>query len=171
MITVYSLSHTAYLLTMPLDLAVSNGRSVATGIVDQHSGPGLLIFLIMMAETSDIFQYATGKAFGKTQVSPSIAPGKTYAGLIGGILLTTCFAGVVGPLITPMDITHSFIAGFMIACVGFAGELCICALKCDLKIRNFGATLPGHGGVLDRVGNLIFSAPLFFHFIHYCYHQ
>ncbi len=171
MITVYSLSHTAYLLTMPLDLAVSNGSSVATGIVDQHSGPGLLIFLIMMAETSDIFQYATGKAFGKTQVSPSIAPGKTYAGLIGGILLTTCFAGVVGPLITPMDITHSFIAGFMIACVGFAGELCICALKCDLKIRNFGATLPGHGGVLDRVGNLIFSAPLFFHFIHYCYHQ
>lgn len=171
MITVYSLSHTAYLLTLPLEQHVSNGPLGAIAIRSHHPGPGLLIFLILMAEMNDIFQYAFGKAFGKTQVSPTIAPGKTYLGLIGGIISTTCLAGVVGPLITPMDLANSFIAGFMIASVGFAGELCICALKRDLKIKDFGATLPGHGGVLDRVGNLIFSAPLFFHFIHYCYHQ
>ena len=171
MITVYSLSHTAYLLTIPLGELASKGTNDALSLAEQHPGPGLLIFLIIMAETNDIFQYLSGKLLGKNQVSPNIAPGKTYAGLIGGITLTTCLAGFVGPLITPMDLGRSAFAGFMIASMGFAGELCICALKRDLKITNFGATLPGHGGVLDRVGNLIFTAPLFFHFIHYCYHQ
>ncbi|MAI31118.1 MAG: phosphatidate cytidylyltransferase [Planctomycetaceae bacterium TMED240] len=171
MITVYSLSHTAYLLTNPLTQNASNGAVDAVNLTGQHPGPGLLIFLIIMAETNDIFQYVSGRPLGKKQVSPNIAPGKTYAGLFGGITLTTCLAGSVGPLITPMDLTHSMLAGCMIACMGFAGELCIGALKRDLKITNFGATLPGHGGVLDRVGNLIFTAPLFFHFIHYCYHQ
>ncbi len=171
MITVFSLSHTAYLLTIPLDELASKGTNDALSLAEQHPGPGLLIFLIIMAETNDIFQYLSGKLLGKNQVSPNIAPGKTYAGLIGGITITTCLAGSIGPLITPMDLAHSVSAGFMISCMGFAGELCISALKRDLKITNFGATLPGHGGVLDRVGNLIFTAPLFFHFIHYCYHQ
>lgn len=171
MITVYSLSHTAYLLTTPLKQDGAIGAVGAMNTAVQAPGPGLLIFLIIMAETNDIFQYASGRPFGKKQVSPNIAPRKTYAGLIGGITLTTCLAGFVGPLLTPMDLTHSVFAGCMIAAMGFAGELCISALKRDLKIKNFGATLPGHGGVLDRVGNLIFTAPLFFHFIHYFYHQ
>ncbi len=171
MITVYSLSHTAYLLTIPLRQGGSNATNAAMSLVEQTPGPGLLIFLVIMAEANDIFQYLSGKPLGKKQVSPNIAPGKTYAGLIGGICLTTCLAGFIGPLITPMDIVHAVFAGFMIGCMGFAGELCISALKRDLKITNFGATLPGHGGVLDRVGNLIFTAPFFFHFIHYCYHQ
>lgn len=171
MITVYSLSHTAYLLTNPFGKDASYGTVDAISPAIQHPGPGLLIFLIIMAETNDIFQYVSGKPLGKKQVSPNIAAGKTYAGLIGGITLTTCLAGFLGPLITPMDLTRSLFCGCMIACMGFAGELCISALKRDLKIPNFGATLPGHGGVLDRVGNLIFTAPLFFHFIHYCYHQ
>ena len=169
MITVYSLSHTAYLLVIPIDDNLPTAALNTTVIATHHPGPGLLIFLILLAEANDIFQYAWGKNFGKTKVSPNIAPGKTYAGLLGGVLSTACLAAVIGPLITPMDITHSVIAGVIIAFSGFAGELCIWAMKCDLKIKDFGATLPGHGGVLDRVGNLIFSAPLFFHFIHYCY--
>lgn len=168
MITVYSLSHTALLLVKPIHDTLPTAALETTDIA-AHSGPGLLIFLILLAEVNDIFQYAWGKNFGKAKVAPTLAPGKTYAGLIGGIFSTACLAAVIGPLITPMNLTHSIIAGVIIGCAGFSGELCIRALKCDLKIKNFGATLPGHGGVLDRIGNLIFSAPLFFHFVHYCY--
>lgn len=171
MITVYSLSHAAYLLAPAWGQAISAGTTDGMNPNAHYPGPGLLIFLVILAEANDIFQYMSGKPFGKKQLSPNIAPSKTYAGFAGGITLTTCLAGLIGPLITPMDLAHSLFAGLMIACMGFAGELCICALKQDLKITNFGATLPGHGGVLDRVGNLIFTAPLFFHFTHYCYHQ
>ena len=119
MITVYSLSHTAYLLTTPLGQHASNATPHMMSLAEQHPGPGLLIFLVIMAETNDIFQYLSGRPFGKKQVSPNIAPRKTYAGFIGGITLTTCLAGIVGPLITPMDLPHSVFAGFMIACMGF----------------------------------------------------
>jgi phosphatidate cytidylyltransferase len=102
-------------------------------------------------------------------VAPSVSPGKTYVGLIGGLLTTIAFATLVGPRITLLDTNRALIAGIIIAIAGFAGDLCMSALKRDLKIKDFGATLPGHGGVLDRVDSLIFTAPLFFHFIYYCY--
>ena len=135
----------------------------------QFPGPGLLMFLILVTEMNDIFQYTWGKAFGRRKVAPMISPGKTYAGLIGGVLTTVAFATLLGPRITLLDPARSLIAGIIIGIAGFAGDLCISALKRDLKIKDFGATLPGHGGVLDRVDSLIFTAPLFFHFVYYCY--
>ena len=67
------------------------------------------------------------------------------------------------------DAPRALLAGVVIAFAGFAGDLCMSAIKRDLKIKNFGATLPGHGGVLDRVDSLVFTAPLFFHLVYYCY--
>ena len=135
----------------------------------QFPGPGLLMFLILVTEMNDIFQYMWGKTLGRRKVAPKISPGKTYAGLIGGVLTTVAFAALIGPNITFLDPTRSLIAGMIIGTAGFAGDLCMSALKRDLKIKDFGATLPGHGGVLDRVDSLIFTAPLFFHFVYYCY--
>jgi phosphatidate cytidylyltransferase len=76
---------------------------------------------------------------------------------------------LIGPHITLLDTRRALLAGIIISVAGFAGDLCLSALKRDLKIDNFGATLPGHGGVLDRVDSLVFTAPLFFHFVYYCY--
>jgi phosphatidate cytidylyltransferase len=78
-------------------------------------------------------------------------------------------AVIIGPALTLLDTPRALVAGLLIGIAGFAGDLCVSALKRDLKIENFGATLPGHGGVLDRIDSLVFTAPLFFHFIHYCY--
>jgi phosphatidate cytidylyltransferase len=89
--------------------------------------------------------------------------------LLGGVLSTIVMAVAIGPHITLLDSYRALLAGIIIGVAGFAGNLCVSALKRDLKIDNFGATLPGHGGVLDRVDSLVFTAPLFFHFAYYCY--
>jgi phosphatidate cytidylyltransferase len=169
MVTVFSLSHAAFLLVMQPGDAARLAPAYPSEVSIEFPGPGLLMFLILITEMNDIFQYLWGKSIGHRKVAPMVSPGKTYAGLIGGVLTTVAFAALIGPKITFLDPTRSLIAGMIIGTAGFAGDLCISALKRDLNIKDFGATLPGHGGVLDRVDSLIFTAPLFFHFVYYCY--
>ncbi len=170
MVTVFSLSHAAFLVVFPVgDSPLVAPAYPAEGLSSQFPGPGLLMFLILMTGLNDIFQYVWGSWLGRRQVAPHVSPGKTYAGLIGGVLSTVLVAVAIGPHITLMDSYRALLAGIIIGAAGFAGNLCVSALKRDLKIDNFGATLPGHGGVLDRVDSLVFTAPLFFHFAYYCY--
>ena len=169
MVTVFSLSHAAFLLVMPVGEAARIAPIHPSGVAEQFPGPGLLLFLIVMTELNDIFQYIWGKSLGNRKVAPTVSPGKTYAGLIGGVLTTVAVATLIGPRITLLDVPRAVIAGIIVSVAGFAGDLCLSALKRDLKIKDFGATLPGHGGVLDRVDSLVFTAPLFFHFVYYCY--
>ncbi len=128
-----------------------------------------MLFLVLLTEANDIFQFLWGKTFGRRKVAPTVSPDKTYAGLIGGIISIVVLATIIGPRLTLLDTTRAFLAGILISVAGFAGDLCFSALKRDLGIKDFGATLPGHGGVLDRVNSLVFTAPLFFHFVYYCY--
>ena len=169
MITVFSLSHAAFLLVFPIGDAPRFTPLFPSAVSERFPGPGLLIFLILITELNDIFQYLWGKSLGHRQVAPTVSPGKTYAGLIGGVLTTVAFSTLMGPTITVLDPSRAMLAGIIISVAGFAGDLCMSALKRDLKIKDFGATLPGHGGVLDRVDSLVFTAPLFFHFVYYCY--
>ncbi|MDA8746006.1 phosphatidate cytidylyltransferase [Rubripirellula amarantea] len=171
MLTVFSISHAAFLLVLSQG---DSPRIEPAGAYEETAngfgaGPGLLLFLILVTELNDIFQYLWGKSIGRRKVAPSISPGKTYAGLVGGVLSTVIFSALVGPRLTLLDFRTSMMAGAIIGVAGFAGDLCLSALKRDLNIKDFGATLPGHGGVLDRVDSLIFTAPLFFHFVYYCY--
>ncbi len=169
MISVFSLSHAAFLLVFPVGSDPRVAPIYPSPLAEQHPGPGLLMFLILLTELNDIFQYVWGKSLGRRKVAPTVSPGKTYAGLIGGVATTVGIATVVGPQMTFLDSTRALLAGVIIAVAGFAGDLCMSALKRDLKIKDFGATLPGHGGVLDRVDSLVFTAPLFFHFVYFCY--
>ncbi len=169
MITVFSLSHAAFLLVMPPGQAPRVEPVFPSATSQISPGSGLLVFLILVTELNDVFQYLWGKSIGGPKVAPRVSPEKTWAGLVGGVATTFVFAGIVGPRLTMMDVPYSLLAGLVIGLSGFAGDLCISALKRDLKIKDFGATLPGHGGVLDRVDSLVFSAPLFFHFVHYFY--
>jgi phosphatidate cytidylyltransferase len=169
MVTVFSLSHAAFLCVFPLGESPRFPPDHVSEVGRQFPGPGLLIFLILFTELNDIFQYIWGKSLGRRKVAPTVSPKKTYAGLIGGVVTTVLFSWLLGPRITMLDPWNALLAGIIISVAGFAGDLCMSALKRDLKIKDFGATLPGHGGVLDRVDSLIFTAPLFFHFVYYCY--
>lgn len=158
MTTVFSLSHAAYLLVLPEEVNPLAG------------GAGLLLFLVFLTEFNDISQYIWGKMLGKYKIIPKVSPNKTWEGFLGGVLTTTVLAFVIATWLTPLTSLEAVLAGLMIALAGFFGDVSISALKRDLGIKDSGHLLPGHGGILDRVDSLTYTAPLFFHFIYYLHY-
>ncbi|MDQ5910055.1 MAG: phosphatidate cytidylyltransferase [Pseudomonadota bacterium] len=154
---VFSLSHLAYLLVLPQNE------------YPQVSGPGLVLFLLLLTELNDVAQYFWGKLLGKHKISPSVSPNKTVEGFVGGVLTTILLAALLAPWLTPFSRSDALLAGALIAVAGFFGDLSLSALKRDLGIKDSGNLLPGHGGILDRVDSLTYTAPLFFHFTRYFY--
>lgn len=156
MTTVFAFSHVASLLVLP-----TNG---------QQTGALLVLFLVGLTEFNDIAQYLWGKSLGRIKITPTVSPNKTLAGLLGGIGCTTLAAWLLGPIMTPLNWQMSLLAGAMIGSAGFCGDVVMSAVKRDIGVKDSGTLLPGHGGILDRLDSLIFTAPVFFHFIRYsCY--
>lgn len=154
---VFSLSHLAYLLVLP------------QGEYAHVNGPGLALFLLVLTELNDVAQYCWGKLLGRHKISPTVSPNKTVEGFVGGVLTTVLLAALLAPWLTPFSVLDALLAGALIAVAGFFGDLSLSALKRDLGIKDSGNLLPGHGGILDRVDSLTYTAPLFFHFTRYFY--
>jgi phosphatidate cytidylyltransferase len=158
MTTVFCLSHAAFLLVLPNEVNPIAGSA------------GLLLFLIFLTEFNDVLQYVWGKLLGKHQIIPKVSPNKTWEGFLGGLVTTTLLATLLAPWLTPLTFWQSIFFGALIATAGFFGDVTISALKRDLEIKDSGNILPGHGGILDRVDSLTYTAPLFFHgliYLHY----
>lgn len=157
MTTVFCVSHLAYLLVLP---------PLAPGAL--APGAGLVLYLVMLTQLNDVMQYVWGKMLGRHKVIPKVSPGKTWEGLIGGVLTTVVLAVVLGSWLTPFPTVWLMLgAGLLIGLSGFIGDVTISALKRDLGIKDSGTLLPGHGGILDRIDSLIYTAPLFFHYTYY----
>jgi len=157
MTTVFCLSHAAYLLALPDE-------------VNPTGGAGLLLFLVFLTEFNDVLQYIWGKLLGQHKIIPKVSPNKTWEGFLGGLVTTTFMAVLLAPWLTPLNLWQSGFAGILIATAGFFGDVSISAIKRDLGIKDSGNLLPGHGGILDRVDSLTYTAPLFFHFIYYLHY-
>lgn len=154
MLTVFAISHIAYLLTLPV-------LNIAAGSM------GLVLFLLLMTEFNDVCQYIWGKLLGRHKIIPKVSPNKTWEGFLGGLITSIAAAGYIAPFLTPLAFEQGLIAGGLIALAGFVGDVVISAVKRDLHIKDSGSLIPGHGGILDRLDSLIYTAPLFFHFLHY----
>jgi phosphatidate cytidylyltransferase len=158
MTTVFSLSHAAFLLIL---------REKAHP--DVAAGPGLALFLVALTQLNDVAQYVWGKRCGRRAIAPTVSPKKTWAGFIGGALTTTLLAAFLGPYLTPMNAPQALFGGLIIAVGGFFGDINLSALKRDPGVKDSGSLLPGHGGILDRVDSLTYTAPLFFHYVYYLF--
>ncbi|MEJ6080810.1 phosphatidate cytidylyltransferase [Vibrio sp. 1-Bac 57] len=157
MLSVLCVSHIAYLL----QLTVKN---------EQAGALGLVLFLIFITQFNDVCQYIWGKTLGKHKIIPKVSPKKTWEGFIGGVITVTLISGFVAPYLTPLTMVQGFVAGTLIAISGFVGDVVISSVKRDLAIKDSGTLIPGHGGLLDRIDSLIYTAPLFFHFLYYLHY-
>jgi phosphatidate cytidylyltransferase len=126
----------------------------------------LMVFLVLIAQTSDIFQYVWGKLLGRHRLVTAISPSKTMEGLAGGIISTILVGMLLRPS-TPFTLCEAGGMAFLIAALGFLGGLVMSAIKRDRGIKDWSGLIAGHGGMLDRVDSLCFSAPVFFHVTRY----
>lgn len=128
-------------------------------------GEWLVLFLAMVTWAGDIGAYYAGTLWGKHLLAPKISPKKTVEGLLGGIglavaaafLAQVCFV----PQLQPMD---TVILGVVLTGAGLCGDLWESAIKRRARVKDSGSILPGHGGMLDRIDSVLFTAPTF-----YCY--
>ncbi len=152
--TVFALSHTAWLLMLPT--------------INIQGGALLVLFLLALTGSNNIAQYLWGKSCGRRKVVPKVSPGKTLEGLVGGVITTMIASLIIGPLLTPLNTLQALLAGLLIGISGFCGDVVMSAIKRDIGVKDSGKLLPGHGGLLDRIDSLIFTATVFFYFIRYC---
>jgi len=134
-------------------------------------GLPLLLAIILCVELNDIFAYCSGKLFGRRKLAPQTSPNKTLGGALGALLLTSgLFAFLVHCILpgTPLDRpAHLLTLGFLLSLTGQWGDLVMSSIKRDLGIKDMAATIPGHGGLLDRFDSLLFVGPALFHYIRY----
>ncbi|HET6469817.1 MAG TPA: phosphatidate cytidylyltransferase [Geminicoccaceae bacterium] len=158
MTTVFSVGHAAYLLMLP------DAGNPGAG------GAGLLLYLVVLTEANDVCQYLAGRLLGRRKVIPKVSPNKTWEGLLGGVVGTTVLALLLAPLLTPFVWPHALLIGLLLGLAGFVGDITISAVKRDLQIKDTGTLLPGHGGIMDRIDSLTYTAPLFFHVTYYLHY-
>ncbi|HEX2028447.1 MAG TPA: phosphatidate cytidylyltransferase [Nitriliruptorales bacterium] len=111
---------------------------------------------------ADIGAYVVGTRFGSHQLAPSVSPGKTWEGVLGGVVVATGLAVATLPLLGSahlFDVGRSVVFALVVTVAGVVGDLSESLLKRDLGVKDFGGIIPGHGGVLDRVDAILFALP------------
>lgn len=157
MTTVYALGYLGLLAIVPMEYNPQGGQI------------GLLFFILVFTVSNDFIQMFSGKMFGKHKIIPKVSPNKTWEGLIGGVIGSTILSVIMGVMLTPFSINQLIFAGIVLSIFGFFGDVTMSAIKRDLGVKDTSTLIPGHGGILDRLDSLLFTAPLFFHYFAYTY--
>ena len=125
----------------------------------------LLSFFFLVLMGADAGAYYIGRAFGKHKLAPSISPGKTWEGAIGGILAALAMATLSHFwFFRELPLRYILPLAAVMTIVGIFGDLAESALKRGAGAKDAANILPGHGGLLDRLDSLLFNAPLIYYF-------
>ena len=122
--------------------------------------PRRVFFLIFLIWAADTGAYFAGKNFGKHKLAPSISPGKTWEGWVGGALLTLVVGWAAGYFLPDIPLSHRLVAAGVVAVFGPLGDLAESMLKRSAGVKDSGTFLPGHGGLLDRFDAFLLVLPV-----------
>jgi phosphatidate cytidylyltransferase len=126
---------------------------------DTRYGVVLILIAVVGPWISDSGAYFAGRLFGRHLLFPSLSPKKTVEGGIGGLLVTMVVVAPVAYVLLDFSLIEGLLIGAVVSIASQSGDLFESSLKRILDVKDLGNFLPGHGGVLDRVDSLLFTAP------------
>jgi phosphatidate cytidylyltransferase len=139
-----------------------------TILASSPHGEGYLLFFIFASEVNDIAAFTCGKLFGRRPLRSSISPRKTWEGALGAAAVSLALPWLLDFSFPPrFDGAHKLLIGLLIGVGGQVGDLVMSYIKRDLGVKDMGRAIPGHGGVLDRIDSMIFTAPLLTHLLNF----
>lgn len=130
----------------------------------------LLLYFVLVDQMSDVLQYVWGKLLGRHHIAPTVSPNKTWEGFVGGVATATLLGALLS-WATPFTPWQAAGMSLVITVMGYLGGLVMSAIKRDAGVKDFGAMIEGHGGILDRIDSLCFAAPVFFHLVRYFFQR
>jgi phosphatidate cytidylyltransferase len=134
-------------------------------LVPLRNGPqgmSLTLFLLFVLNISEMAAYILGRAFGRHRLA-KVSPGKTVEGSVLGTAAAVALAAALRGLLLPgLTLGKTMVLAVAISVSGVVGDLITSAIKRDAGLKDYGTTIPGHGGMLDRFDGLLLAAPLFY---------
>ena len=158
-----------------LYVVVLGGHMISLRVGFSHPAPGfpesysisthLLSFFFLVLMGSDTGAYYTGRALGRHKLAPSISPGKTWEGAVGGMAASLLLAALAHFwFFRELSLVAALALAAVMNVLGVVGDLTESALKRGAKAKDAAQILPGHGGFLDRLDSLLFNAPVIYYF-------
>jgi phosphatidate cytidylyltransferase len=129
-------------------------------ILSRPAGSGLFLWCLTIVAAADIAAYFTGRRLGRVKLAPSISPGKTLEGFLGGLLGAAVVAALVAEILGRPGLLF-LILGLAVGAISVVGDLWVSSFKRVAGLKDSGNILPGHGGILDRIDGLLPALPLF----------
>jgi phosphatidate cytidylyltransferase len=138
-------------------------------MANSRNAYGYICYIILATALTDVAAFTFGNTFGRHPLRSEISPKKTWEGAIGAFVIAMILPWVLRfsfPFFGPLQL---FLTGLIVGIGGQLGDLSISLIKRDIGIKDMAATIPGHGGILDRIDSLVYAAPLFMYMAAYYY--
>lgn len=127
--------------------------------------PKILLGAFILVWINDTFAYLVGKSIGKQKLFPRISPKKTVEGFLGGLLFACIASYFIAIFTKTLDVNSWLILSVIVSVIGTIGDLIESKFKRQANVKDSGAIMPGHGGLLDRFDSIIFAAPFIYLFL------
>ncbi len=124
--------------------------------------PQIVIGILILVWTNDTFAYIVGKKFGKHKLFERISPKKTIEGLLGGIVFAIIASLVLNQFFTSLNVYIWIASAIFVGLFGTLGDLVESHFKREAGVKDSGAIMPGHGGILDRLDSILFISPFLY---------
>jgi phosphatidate cytidylyltransferase len=148
--------------------ALGGTLAALTTLAPPGRGAWRVVLLLAIIMASDTFAFFVGQVWGQRRLAPSVSPGKTVEGALGGLVGGVVAALAVRHLGLPeLPVSHAVVLGGAVAALGIVGDLDESLLKRWAGVKDSGALFPGHGGMLDRLDSLLFGAPVLYYYFLY----